>query len=505
MNKNDLLYEKLRQWRNKKAFAQGVQAFMILNNAVLKRTAEQIPQTKQELQKIKGWGKIKLKKYADEVLNIIHKFLTQQDNEQFLEQQQNFYFQEEIENILTVEECFNLINLHLSNLTILKVKGEINDISARDRYAFFNLKDQKGIYTLPCFIGWNNFYKYQHLIEEGQEVIVSGFPNLYKNGRFTLDIKRIEPVGLGALKKAFELLKKNLEHKGYFDESRKQQLPINIQHIGLITSEHGAAIKDFQKNLKPFGFKIRLFPVFVEGDNAIPSIVNAIHKLNIDFPKLDCIVLIRGGGGLENLKAFNTLEIADAIVSSRLPIITGIGHEKDVSIADLCADKYFSTPTAVAIFLNKTKEELLNKIDNSTIQLYNKMKNNIENSKYELNIHSHLLIQTYMRFLQTQKNKISIFLSKLDNFTNNILNKIKLLEQNLYTKIEDIISQYKNKLTILNNSLINLNPENILKKGYSLVYDEKNNIIKTSKKVKIGQKIKIKLYKGKIISKIIKK
>lgn len=492
------LFEILRQWRNNKALREGKQPFMIFNNATIKATAENPPQNLDDLPQIKGWGPAKIQKYGQEVLDLLHS--PQEENTQINSTTQD-------PSVLSVDQCISLLNKHLGELTILQVKGEINDISSRDNYAFFNLKDTSGAYTMPCFIGWHNYKKFAHLIEEGTEVIISGSPSIYKNGRLSLDIKRIELHGEGALKKAFELLKAKLEKQGYFDPKRKRALPENPCNIGLITSIHGAAIKDFKQNLKNYGFQITFEHVYVEGDYAIDSVQTAIQQMNVFAPHLDLIIVMRGGGGLENLKAFNAQEIANAIIQSRLPIITGIGHEKDISIADLCADAYFSTPTAVAMYLNEQKEKLetsFNLLSNTllirTERTLHEYKNLIENSAQDL-------IENVEYQFSRHYSRLSEIVQSLTYSLSRIFQKFNSLSQQFLSKLSislERIFQKQQKLLFLERSLTILNPEHVLKKGFSIIKTTKNEVITSIKQLKPQQEITITMHDGQKTS-IIKK
>jgi len=344
------ILEKLKSKRKEIAEREGKKLFMIFHNAVLEKTAEVLPKTKDDLANIKGWGKRKIEKYGDEILVIIggEKEIASSNN-----------------RIFSVQEFISFINSQFSSLGTIKVRGEITEVNLHPNgYCFFTIKDsQTEEHSVSCYISRWKLGSFDHLLEVGMEVVVSVIPSLYKNGRFSLMVNSIEPFGEGALKKAFEALKKKLDAKGYFDESRKRSLPDFIQTIGIMTSETGDAIHDFRKNLGEYGFKIELLDVRVEGDYAEESICSAIKWFNKNKPEIGILVLIRGGGDLENLKAFNSENVAEAIVLSRLPVITGIGHEKDKTIADYVADKNFSTPTATAVFIRTQRENLIAQLE----------------------------------------------------------------------------------------------------------------------------------------------
>ncbi len=287
------------------------------------------------------------------------------------------------EKIFSVSELINYLNEFFGYLGVIKVKGEIIEVNSHSKgYSFFTIKDSETKeHLVECFASSWVWERISYLVEVGFEVVVKAIPEIYKNGRFRLKVKEVFPYGEGALKKAFEILKKELEAKGYFDPSRKKPIPEFIQKIGLLTSENGAAIKDFLKNLGQYGFKIYFLDIRVEGDYAEESIVAGIKWFNKNMPDLDVLVLIRGGGSLEELKAFNSKEVAESIILSRLPVITGIGHEKDQTIADYCADLSLSTPTLVATFIKNQREILLEKVSQFRDELIEAMKFFVDENK----------------------------------------------------------------------------------------------------------------------------
>jgi len=389
-------------------------------------------------------------------------------------------------DVLSVGEFLELINDTISQLGLVRVQGEISGVSLRDKYAFFSLKDTKGgEYLVECFIGWDRYALFKHLLEDGLEVVVSGFPGVYKTGRFRIEVKHIEPKGEGALQKAFEVLKKKLAVKGFFDEERKRPLPEFIQKIGLITSESGAAITDFQKNLGEYGFEIYLYDVFVEGDYAEGTIIKAIEWVNRNCPDMDVLVLIRGGGSLESLKAFNSENIANAVVTSRLPIITGIGHEKDETIAGYVADRNFSTPTAAAVFIRKQREIIITAVELYTKDVISLTRNIFESREQILDNYFFRLSERHQSVIREQYFKIDA------------------LTQKCFNILERQYSLAQKRLEVSEASLVSLNPETVLERGYSITYRTKNKkVLKQAKDTEPGEEILTKLSKGTIVSKV---
>lgn len=515
------ILEKLKLKRKEIAEREGEKLFMIFHNAVLERTAEILPQTKDDLAKIKGWGKRKIEKYGDEILTITCLSTGQ------INVEKKMVVSVSNDRIFSVQEFISFINSQFSSFGIVKVRGEITEVNSHPNgYCFFTIKDsQTEEHSVGCYLGRWKLDSFSHLLEVGIEVVVSAVPSLYKSGRFNLTVNNIEPFGEGALKKAFEALKKKLAAKGYFDESRKRPLPAFIQTIGLMTSENGDAIHDFKKNLCEYGFRVELLDVRVEGDYAEESICSAIKWFNKNKPEIDILVLIRGGGGLENFKAFNSEAVAEAIVLSRLPIITGIGHEKDETIADYVADKSFSTPTAVAVFIKTQRENLIVQVKEYADNLVLVMDEIfIEKKEYVLNRAEDLKV-AFARVLERYGFMFSKTAEKMSGGLNKIFRGFKILEENftrLFYRYETTIQQQLHDLEIIfqkcfnligkkfnleevrlktaEAALLSLNPEAVLKRGFSIVYKADKKVIKESKEVKVGEKIFIKPHKGVITS-----
>lgn len=208
-------------------------------------------------------------------------------------------------------------------------------------------------------------------IEDGMEVLCAGRLNVYEpRGQYQLVAELVQSQGVGDLAIAFEALKRKLSEKGYFDEDRKIALPANPKRVAVVTSSSGAAIRDFLRlaETRGTGAEIRIYPSLVQGDHAPATIAAALDQADED-EWAEVIVLIRGGGSLEDLWAFNTETVADAIYRARLPIVSGIGHEPDVTIADFVADKRAATPSHAAQELWPRREQLAQKIDDLEMRL----------------------------------------------------------------------------------------------------------------------------------------
>ncbi|MBI4433807.1 exodeoxyribonuclease VII large subunit [Candidatus Uhrbacteria bacterium] len=258
---------------------------------------------------------------------------------------------------LTVSEFLQGINDVLSGVPAL-IEGEVLGFVIRqERWVFFSLKDASGI--VDCFMP---VWKLRHEVADGMLVRIAGVPGIYaKAGRFRITVEALEPVGEGSLRRAFELLKQKLEQEGVFAATRKRPIPRFPSRIGLIASSESAAYTDFVRILKNrWGdVEILLQDVAVQGVNAIDDVCGAFrwwHAARGDHPEV--LVLVRGGGSLEDLQAFNAEAVARAIFASPIPVVVGVGHERDITIADLVADLRASTPSNAAELVVPDRREI---------------------------------------------------------------------------------------------------------------------------------------------------
>jgi exodeoxyribonuclease VII large subunit len=259
--------------------------------------------------------------------------------------------------IISVSEFINILNETLVfAYPEVVIEGEVSSFKVNQgKWVFFDLKDEQG--TLPCFMP---LFSLKLPIEDGMKIRVTASPKLTNWGKFSLTVRSIQLAGEGELKRAMALLKSKLEKEGLFDPSRKRPLPRFPEKIGLITSGTSAAYADFIKVLDTrwSGLSILLADIQVQGVSAPDQILNALEYFNSGRQQVDVVVLIRGGGSLEDLQAFSTEPVARAVAASRTPIIVGVGHETDISLADYAADVRAATPTDAARLVVPDKNEL---------------------------------------------------------------------------------------------------------------------------------------------------
>ncbi len=254
------------------------------------------------------------------------------------------------ERILTVEEYLGLINDLIAPLRVF-VAGEVSDLKILPQWVFFALKDEESGALLRCGLHAQQYRRMGVNIEEGMMVKVEGYGKLAaKSGNFGFWVSSIEPVGEGALKRAYELLVTKLREEGLF--ARKRELPSFIRHIGVISSKNGVVIQDLMKNLAPLGIRVDFLHSGVEGADSARELLSAIRHFSRTTARPDVLVLIRGGGSLESLQGFNNEAVVRALYASPMPVLVGIGHDVDAPIATMVADWSASTPTAVAHVIN---------------------------------------------------------------------------------------------------------------------------------------------------------
>lgn len=438
----------------------------------------------------------------------------------------------EKQKVFTVAEFIDFLNTVLVPHRAV-IKGEIGkDIYSRDRYAIFYLLDKNEEAILKCF-GWQNRLEDSGIeLKEGIEVKVLGYPQIYKpKGEISLEVERIGLVGEGALKKAFEILKKKLIKAGFFDLKRKKPIPRFCQKIGLITSQYGkGALPDFLKHLGSYGFRVYFYDARVEGLSAIEDITRAIRWFNESMLDIEVLVLIRGGGSWESLQPFNSESVAKAIFASKVPIICGIGHERDETIADYVADCRASTPTHAARIISdpwKLAGTQINFFQKNILVTFKNIFRNKANELFQLerflkDLFKRNLVMDKRKIREIERNLILRFESFFKDFEKiehafwDNFQIFQILAESKYSETRrlkaHLIKESNKWLKVLNRELErtdeilnSLNPKQKLKQGYSIVFDEASReIIKNVKQLKVGSKTKTKFYRGSAFSRVEK-
>ncbi|MDI6792137.1 MAG: exodeoxyribonuclease VII large subunit [bacterium] len=386
--------------------------------------------------------------------------------------------------IYTVSEITARIKRSLEgDFPYLRIKGEISNLAKpRSGHLYFTLKDEGSQLRAVMFRGRQLALRL--VPKDGMKVIACGALTVYEaRGDYQLLVEHLEEVGRGDLYLAFEELKKRLAKEGLFDDAHKKALPGLPERIGVITSPTGAAIRDILKVLKRRfeGIEVFIYPVLVQGADAPPQIVEAIRQMN-QWGKVDVIILARGGGSMEDLWAFNDEKVARAIYASNIPIISGIGHEIDFTIADLAADLRAPTPSAAAEMVIAGKEELKNQVESLSRRLRAGIKGLMRENEARLSrcLTSPALVRPSDRINQYQQ--------RLDD-----------LERYLVRFSQHQLSIFQNSLKGLEDRLEALSPMTTLERGYSITFRLDNKeVVRYPAQVEAGDRIGIRVRHGDI-------
>ena len=412
---------------------------------------------------------------------------------------------------ITVSDINKIIKYTIEDnleLRSVYIKGEISNIKYHTRgHLYFSLKDETSKINAVMF----NYQKYLNNFEpkDGDSVLVHGRISVYEStGSYQIYVDEMQADGIGNLYVLFEKLKKKLAEEGLFNPEHKKKIRRVPRRIGVITAPTGAAIRDIISTInKRFPMtEIYVFPTLVQGESAAPNIVSAIKKAN-EFEGIDTIILGRGGGSIEDLWAFNEEIVARAIYDSKVPIISGIGHEIDFTISDFVADLRAPTPTGAATLavpdinevkryfmtaLERSNNAILNVLNNATQELLKYKTNyNLNNPKTMYEMKEQKIDNLYDRLN-------SAILSKLDK-SNHIFDKYKTnyIIKNPYVLLEG----YKNRIDTLKIKAELLNPNNILDKGYSIVYKD-GKVVKNIKNVNKDDEINVVIKGGNITANV---
>jgi len=359
------------------------------------------------------------------------------------------------------------------------VEGEVSNSKVYPSgHLYFTLKDDSSSLKAVMF-NYQGKYR-EDLIKDGTAVICKGRIDVYeKRGEYRLLAEDIEVRGLGLLQVKFEALKEKLLREGLFEAARKKPLPFLPRRIGIITSPAGAAIRDMLKIIrgKFENMAVRIYPVRVQGDQACQEVVEGIEYFN-DEKDVDVIILGRGGGSLEDLACFNEEAVARAIWASRIPVVSGVGHEIDFTIADFVADVRAPTPTAAADMVVRDKRELSDILGAMRDRLAGLMRNRLESSRLILSRDKSALKEK-RAILMRQK----MYLDELFN--------------NLHNSFSALYADKSERLRSCTQRLTDLNPENILRRGYSItVRADTKAVVREANQVSAGEEVSVRLFRG---------
>ena len=423
--------------------------------------------------------------------------------------------------IYTVSQVNSLIKEILENNLPgwLTITGQITDWKLHHSgHCYFSLKDEESI--LPCVMWRENVQNLKFEPDNGLAVLASGSIDLYvPHGRYKFVVDELIPAGVGALQLAFEQMVKKLQREGLFDEAHKKPLPSYPQRIGVLTSESGAAVHDITDSIRHRWpcVKLFLYPVPVQGEGAAEQIAAAIRDINKRNKKLrlDVLIVGRGGGSLEDLWAFNEEVLARAIFSSKIPIISAVGHEVDVTVADLVADARASTPTKAGVVAVPDMQEVLEQLAYFGNRLASKARAKVQlcqenlqtilasavfrkplllvrDAQQQVDELAVELMEAIKELLVAARNRLYTGYEQIVKIEPHRLLARKTVDLNdlknrATTAIKTVINSRQMQLTAQENRLAGLNPRSVLQRGYSITTAKKTGLlVRTLEDVQIG-------------------
>lgn len=398
-------------------------------------------------------------------------------------------------HLYSVSELTQDIKLILENtFTQVWVEGELSGVSRiATGTVFLNLKDQASILKCVLFTSYLKEVKFE--LKDGLKVVCCGYIGVYaKRGEYQLYIQKLEPKGVGSLQLALEQLKEKLEKEGLFAPEHKRNIPYLPKRLGLVTSLSGAAIKDIFRVLERrfSGVGIIVRPAQVQGQGAKEDIALAIRELN-DFnaglsrqEQIEVMIVARGGGSIEDLWAFNEEIVARAIYHSRIPVISAVGHERDWTISDLAADLRAATPSAAAEIVIPKKEDLKEKLNyflgglrRSFLDFAAGLQDDLDNLAHRLSLTNPALL------IREHREKIA-----------DLARQIAVRMRHFFALRDTQFKAGVEKLSALS-------PLKILGRGYSIAFKlPENAIIKEAKGIAAGDRLRLRLSRGQIVSQV---
>lgn len=376
--------------------------------------------------------------------------------------------------ILSVSEFVSLVNQTLEfAYPLVTIEGEVSNFKiSQEKWVHFDIKDEQA--TVNCFM---TVFQLKTPLEDGMKIRIAASPAVKNWGRFSLTVRSIELAGEGALRRAYELLKAQLDKEGLFALERKRPLPPYPAHIAVVSSAQAAGYKDFIEVIAQRwgGLHLQLANVQVQGKSAPAQIVSAIKHFNQDAPLADVLVIIRGGGSLEDLQAFNSEEVVRAVSASRIPTVVGVGHETDTSLADLAADVRAATPTDAA------RRVVPDRVA---------MERQLSDTQAHLNSLVNHLLQQYANRVQQSSHRLERFLQLP------VLH-LEDLSARLNNRLQNLINDTKGHLANLDRILRNVDPKRVLARGYAIARVG-NKVIRSAAAVKTGQSLMVQLAKGEL-------
>ena len=424
--------------------------------------------------------------------------------------------------VLSVREL-NLAAKQLieGGLPLLWVRGEIsNFVSAASGHWYFSLKDEAAQVRCVMFRHKSQYLDFKPA--NGMQVEVLALATLYEaRGDFQLTLEKMRPAGLGALYEAFERLKAKLEGDGLFDAGRKRDLPLLPKQVGIVTSPQAAALRDVLRTLanRMPNVPVLLYPTPVQGEGAAQKIAQAVRTAS-QRAECDVLIVCRGGGSIEDLWAFNEEVVARAIAASHIPVVSGVGHETDFTIADFVADLRAATPTAAAQAVVPDRQELRQRLAQQRQHLRRAATRQFEQRMQQVDYLQRRLVHPAQRIRQqaerldalqqrmrlTHANAVqqrlwrwSALWQRLRGLRPNIA-RLQERQGNqarrLVAAMQRTLDRHDARLVAMQQHLQHLDPQQVLARGYSMVRDAQGNIVVSSERIALGEQLDITFAQG---------
>ena len=437
--------------------------------------------------------------------------------------------------ILTVSEINQTANDFLNEaFPPLWVVGEISNFReyGASGHWYFSIKDSDSVLSCTMFRLQNNALKFKP--KEGDQVILQGKLSIYKkSGRYQMIASKMELAGFGELMRKYELLKNKLNEEGLYQKKFADQIPEISNRVAVVTSAHGAAVKDVVATIQRRAphVEVNIVPSKVQGDGSAESILRSLKQIK-DYhaeTSVDSVILCRGGGSIEDLWSFNDETLCRYISDYSIPIISGVGHETDFTLCDFVANARAATPTAAAELLTEGASKLSDYFSYLQDSLLRETKQVIGKNREKLLTFKRLLRSPKQRLEEQYLKLDSIFEKLVTSQKNNLIKKqtslkltalalqaespatkiiaeshsLNTLKESLLNGTNNIIFNQKSNFEILKEKLQTLNPNQILNRGYSITFDSSGNVITDSNSVADGELIETKVQKGSIKSRVI--
>lgn len=489
---------ELEAARERAAKILGTTPKRLLTDAALEAVVRARPINEGELLKVVGVGERTAAVLAQDVARIFGDVVIEPAEYVLVEEEP--YAPEPVteeERAVSVSAYLRILNEKLGGLGAI-VRGEVTEVREYPSGVYFSIKDASGAEgVLGCYLPPYRVRMFGHLLTHGAEIRIVGAPKIaMRKGSFSFQVEAVEAVGEGALRAAYEQLKRELAEEGLFD--RALPIPLCAKRIGIVTSKAGAVIDDFRKNLEQRGYQLLMHDARVEGVRAVPSILEALTWFRERPELVDVVVIMRGGGSLEDLQAFNNESVARAVASMPVPIIAAIGHDRDVPISNLAADLSTSTPSIAAMQINRSwavADELLarstERLARGADNVVARVSRRVDLATERLTGRSQLLVQ---RVRERIARATQILARHIDDLVQVPQARFEKIQQ-LFLRSTERLGE---RLLALERELAIVDPQRTLDLGYSIVTGADGKALKSVHDAPQGSSIRARLADGTI-------